>query len=300
MTILSDSVLIESKSARDNQLAQMPHERAASILNKVKALYFALWQGTGAATTEQIREFYEVKIDAVEAALRRCRGEFEADGLKTLKGKLLKDFKHVSASEAETSKAPSLTIWTPRASLRLGMTLVDSEIAKAVRTSLLDAAEAIPTAVDKVRELELQLAVAQAQREAALAHADTARTQERLMLATHAIATMHGSGMVALILGKPDAVVEPPPTVVEKTVLMTESGKALAAYKGLSKTKLAKRYGMKKAQDLVNWLHSVGKVELLQPGMTATPCEYVPWEEVKELDRLWSMRQGYRQRLIGE
>lgn len=156
MTILSDSVLLESKSARDNQLARVSHDRAATILGKVKGLYFALWQGVGAATTEQMREFFEVNIDAVEAALRRCRTEFQSDGLKTLKGKQIKDFKHVSALEAETSKAPSLTIWTPRAALRLGMVLQDSPVAKAVRTSLLDAVEVIPTAVDKVRELKLQ------------------------------------------------------------------------------------------------------------------------------------------------
>lgn len=120
------------------------------------------------------------------------------------------------------------------------------------------------------------------------------------MLATSAIATIHGSGMVALILGKPDAVVEPPPTIVEKTVLVNPSGKPIAAYQGLSKTKLAKRYGMNKAADFVTWLNSIGKADLLQPGMTATPCQYVSWEFVAELDRAWSERQGSRQRLLGE
>lgn len=74
---------------------------------------------------------------------------------------------------------------------------------------------------------------------------------------------MHGSGMVALILGKPDAMIEHV-TEVEKTVLCNERGQALATFKGLSKTKLAKRYGMKKAADVVAWLQSIGKVDLLQ------------------------------------
>ncbi len=305
--IVSDLVLIESKSARDNHLAQMPHERAQSILNKVKALYFALWQGTGAATTEQMKEFYEVKIDAIEAALRRCRNEFQSDGVKTLKRRQLKEFKQLSASEAESSNAASLTTWTPRAALRLGMVLQNSPVAKAVRTSLLDAAEAIPPAVEKVQELELELAIAQAQREtaqaqqqAAQANGETAKTQERLMLTSQAIAAMHGTGMVALILGNPDAVVEPPPTIVEKTVLVNPSGKPLAVYQGISKTKLAKRYGMKKPQDVVSWLQTIGKAGLLQRGLTATPCEFVPWEFVKELDQAWSERRGSRQRLLGE
>jgi hypothetical protein len=38
MTILSDSVLIESKAARDNQLECITHERATQTLIKVKTL----------------------------------------------------------------------------------------------------------------------------------------------------------------------------------------------------------------------------------------------------------------------
>jgi len=71
-------------------------------------------------------------------------------------------------------------------------------------------------------------------------------------------------------------------------------------YRGLSKTKLAKRYGMKKAADFVNWLQSIGKADLLQPGVAATPCQFVPFEFVAELDCLWAQRQGSRQRLLGE
>jgi len=118
MPILSDSVLVESRTARDDQLGDMPHQKAQTIIEKVKGLYFALWQGVGVATTEQMKEFYDVDIDAVESALRRYRGEFESDGLKTLKGKQLKDFKHASAAAAEASKISQLVTWTPRAAER--------------------------------------------------------------------------------------------------------------------------------------------------------------------------------------
>ena len=193
MSILSDSVLIESKSARENQLKNVSHDRANEILSKIKTLYVALWQGIGCATTEQVVEFYETKTDAVESALRRYRSEFESDGLKTLKGRQLKSFKDVSALVAESSKAPSLIIWTPRAALRLGMVLRDCALAASVRTSLLDAVEkVIPAQNQDIERLKLEL--------------ELALTHERLVLTTNAIATMHGSGMVALILGKPDAV----------------------------------------------------------------------------------------------
>jgi hypothetical protein len=55
--------------------------------------------------------------------------------------------------------------------------------------------------------------------------------------------------MVALILGKPDAVIEQF-TEVDKTILCNERGQPIKTYKGLSKTKLAKRYGMKKGDSL--------------------------------------------------
>lgn len=286
MSILSDSVLIESKSARENQLKNVSHDRALEILTKIKTLYVALWQGIGASTTEQVVEFYETKTDAVESALRRYRSEFESDGLKTLKGRQLKSFKDVSAIVAESSKAPSLIIWTPRAALRLGMVLRDCALAASVRTSLLDAVEKVlPAQNQEIERLKLEL--------------ELAKTHERLVLTTSALATMHGSGMVALVLGKPDAVVERV-TEVEKILLCNERGQPIKTYRGLSKTKLAKRYGMKKAADVENWLKSIGKADALQPAITAAPCQYVPFELVPELDRLWASRLGVRQRLIGE
>lgn len=98
MSIVSESVLLESKSARDNQMLQIPHERACDLLNKLKALYFAIWSGIGASTTAQMARFYEVDIDAIESVLRRHRDELELDGVQTLKGSPVKAFKDVSAS----------------------------------------------------------------------------------------------------------------------------------------------------------------------------------------------------------
>ncbi|MDV2997678.1 MAG: hypothetical protein N4J56_007383 [Chroococcidiopsis sp. SAG 2025] len=288
--ILSESVLVESKSARDRQLEGISASDATDALTKVKALYFALWKGEGIATTEQMAAFYEVSVEAVQKVIQRHRDELDFDSLKTLRGKALKD---VMDKMSITSKAPSLTIWTPRAALRLGMLLRDSPVAKVVRTSLLDAVEkVIPAQSDRIRELELE-------NQQLILQLELAKTQERLAATTSAIATLHGSGMVALILGKPDAVVERV-TQVETTILCNERGQPIKSYTGLSKTKLAKRYGMKKAADVVTWLESIGKADLLQSGLTAAPCQYLPLEYLSELDRLWAMKQGHRQRLLGE
>lgn len=291
MIIVSESVLIESKSARNNQLAQMPHERAVDVLNKVKAIVFALWQGTGTATTEQLAEFYEVPVGTIRPLLKPHKDEFESDGVKTLRSKALKDARCVIQLPCETSQA---LVWTPRAALRLGVLLRNSAIAKAIRTSLLDAVEhGVPAQSARIRELELE-------NQNLVLQLELAQTQERLIQTTQAIATLHGAGMLGLILGKPEAVVEPPPTVIEKTILVNQSGRPVRTYQGLSKTKLAKRYGFKKPQDLVNWMQSINKMDLIQPGITAASCQFVPFEYVPELDRLWAARLGSRQRLLGE
>lgn len=298
MTIVSDLVLIESKSARDNQLERLTHDSAQDILNRVKSLYFALWKGIGTATTEQLADFYEVPEVNIRQLIKPHQKEFELDGLKVARGKELKDASNPFLLATKTNQ---LTIWTPRAALRLGMVLRNSAVAKAVRTSLLDAVEyIIPAQAQEIERLKLELELARARDCAARSEESAARSQERLMAVSGAIVTIHGVGMLGLILGKPEAIVEAPPTVIEKTILVNQSGKPVKTYQGLSKTKLAKRYGMKKAADVENWLKSIGKADVLQPAITAAPCQYVPLEFVPELDRLWASRLGVRQRLLGE
>ena len=149
----------------------------------------------------------------------------------------------------------------------------------------------IPAQAQEIEKLKLQLEVAKAQKE-------TAYAQERLLAASSALAIINPA-LPALVLGRPDAVVTKT-EVVEKTVLVNDRGKAISTYEGISKTKLAKRYGMKRASDIVHWLKSIGKEDILKPGLTATACQYVPSSEIPELDRLWASRIGSRQFVIGE
>ena len=151
--------------------------------------------------------------------------------------------------------------------------------------------EVIPAQTQEIEKLKLQLEVAKAQQAAAFA-------QERLLAASSALAIINPA-LPALVLGRPDAVITKT-EVVEKTVLVNERGKAISTYEGISKTKLAKRYGMKKASDVVHRLKSIGKEDILKPGLTATACQYVPSSELPELDRLWASRIGSRQFVIGE
>ncbi len=118
------------------------------------------------------------------------------------------------------------------------------------------------------------------------------------MAASSALAIINPA-LPALVLGKPDAVLTKT-EVIEKTVLVNSQGRSIASYQGISKTKLAKRYGMKRASEVVEWLKSIGQEDVLESGLMAAPCQYVPWSEVEKLDRLWASRRGTRQFLIGE
>ena len=296
MTIVTSSVLIESKSARSNQLAQIDEERATEVLNKIKSLYFALWEGSNTTVTDQVAEFYEVPEGSLRKLLKFHRSEFESDGLKTIRGKALSDARYLWSLPSKTSQ---VTVWTPRAVLRAGMLMRDSEVAKAVRTSLLNAVEkVIPAQAEELERLRLENQNLHLQLEVAKAQKETAYAQERLLSASQILAMVNPT-LPALVLGKSDAVLTKT-EVIEKTVLVNERGKAISTYKGISKTKLAQRYGMKRAKEVVNWLRSIGKENVLKPGVTPTFCQYIPYSEIAELDRLWASRKGTRQFLIGE
>ncbi|NJO75774.1 MAG: hypothetical protein HC833_19625 [Leptolyngbyaceae cyanobacterium RM1_406_9] len=146
-----------SKAGGDRQIAEIPGEQAQEMLNRAKALMFAVWKGEGIATSEQVADFYEVTYevttDVVRDNVRRHRDEFEADGLKTIKGKALTE---VSEIISLTSQAVNVTLWMPRAALRLGMLLRDSEVAKQVRNLLVEMA-AQGGRSPSTRELELQI-----------------------------------------------------------------------------------------------------------------------------------------------
>jgi len=295
MNIVTESVLIESKSARNEQLANTTNERAEEILSKVKALlHFAQYQGDKIASTEAVAEFYEVPEDTVRQVVKRHRDELKSDGLETLSGKQLKD---VRDKLSLRSKTPQATVWTPRAALRLGMLLQHSEVAQAVRTSLLDVVEkVVPAQSKRIQELELQLAIAQANR-------DTVLSQERFLLRNEAIFTMHGAGQLALIQGRPEAVVTET-EIVRETVMVDQNLRPVATFNGMGISEIARKLGFtgkNATAQCKNWLKSVGiKDEDWVQEMTAHATPKLPRERLPELKQLWGERKGSRQLLIGE
>lgn len=145
--LLSTSVLVESSSARNQSLLGIAaKDSEILILNKVKPVFFALWENVGIATTEQVAGFYEVSVDAVKKAVSRSQEEFDLDGLDVLSGDKL-DF--VRDKLSLTKKVRSLTVWNPRAVIRLGFLLRDSSVAVKVRTVALNVLQGVGQILDK-------------------------------------------------------------------------------------------------------------------------------------------------------
>lgn len=146
---MNNLALCESKSLREEQLKGLSQDRALETLDKAKALVMAVHQGTGIATTEQVAEYFEVSVETIQSIVKSNRIELQSDGLRLFKGK---DLKEVLSVIDKSDNVPTLTIWTPRATLRCGMLLRDSEVAKQLRTTLLNVVETIPTDRQKLEQ----------------------------------------------------------------------------------------------------------------------------------------------------
>ena len=158
------------------------------------------------------------------------------------------------------------------------------------------ATEIIPAQSQEIERLKLELELAHAQE-------STARTQERLMQATNAIANLHGTGMVALILGKPDAILTHT-EVIEKTIAVDpKTGRVLAQSDGLTIGYLTKRLGFKNNEQTWQWLNSVqlGKDSgAWSKELTAHPTLKLPRQLLPQVQRLFAYQVGNRQLLLGE
>lgn len=137
--------LVESKDLREEFIDRV------DVLDKVKSLL--LLPDVEMATVEQVAEFYESKIETVKSLVKYHKDEFQEDGYSILKSQdlgrlnfnLPKIFRHkgvfeVHFSDGSSKKFPyrGVALFPKRAILRVGMLLRDSEVAKEVRTRLLD------------------------------------------------------------------------------------------------------------------------------------------------------------------
>lgn len=151
---MKETQFIDDKVLRDKSVKHY------EVLEKVKELL--LIPNTKWATQKQVAEYYEVGEKTIETIYSRHRDELESDGVSL---KSYKEFLNIQNEGLEISYVVGKTIFTfangneltvpnrglkvfpRRAILRVGMLLRDSEVAKEVRTQLLNIEEKTSTEI---------------------------------------------------------------------------------------------------------------------------------------------------------
>ncbi|GAA1358934.1 hypothetical protein [Streptomyces beijiangensis] len=136
----SEIALLESRALRADHLGRL------DVLEKVKALQL-LPDGLH-VTTEGVAQYFGVHKEAVHSLVRRHRDELTSSGMVTLSGSDLRGpdvVKTTTSSEGAGESYPQRRrhqrLFTRRAMLNIAMLLRDSDVARCVRTYLLDTEE---------------------------------------------------------------------------------------------------------------------------------------------------------------
>ncbi|MFJ8843619.1 hypothetical protein ACIRFF_12015 [Streptomyces cyaneofuscatus] len=134
----TEVALLESRALRVEQMGRV------DILDKVKSLVM-LPDGIH-VRTEDVARYFEVSTASVRRLTDRHQEEFTENGLRLLRGSDLRSFHSDMMSlwkgkgaESYPQAATQLRLYTRRTVLNVAMLLRDSDIARCVRTYLLDA-----------------------------------------------------------------------------------------------------------------------------------------------------------------
>ncbi|PCG83512.1 hypothetical protein CIB93_24230 [Streptomyces sp. WZ.A104] len=134
----TEAALLESRTLRVEQLGRV------DVLDKVKGLVM-LPDGIH-VRTEDVARYFEVSTGAVRRLTDRHQEELAENGMRVLRGSELQSFHSDMMSlwagdgvESYPQAATQLRIYTRRTVLNVAMLLRDSDIARCVRTYLLDA-----------------------------------------------------------------------------------------------------------------------------------------------------------------
>ncbi|MFB8074676.1 hypothetical protein [Streptomyces californicus] len=138
----TEVALLESRALRGEQMGRV------DVLDKVKSLVM-LPDGIH-VRTEDVARYFEVSTGAVRRLADRHQQEFAENGMRLLRGSDLRSFHSDIMSlwsgdgrESYPQAATQLRLYTRRTVLNIAMLLRDSDIARCVRTYLLDAEESL-------------------------------------------------------------------------------------------------------------------------------------------------------------
>lgn len=127
---VDEVALTESRSLRAQYVTRV------DVLEKVKAL--TLLPDGVHATTEIVAGYYEVPVETIKSLVKDNREELTANELRTLRGAELRSLKDLSGIDP---RVPHLTVFTRRTMLNVGQLLTESQVARQVRTYLLNVEE---------------------------------------------------------------------------------------------------------------------------------------------------------------
>ncbi len=182
MTIISESILSESQTARNNLIGGITEEEAVKILNQVKTISFASWSNSLIASTGQLAYFFEVGHSrVVRDILRTYREEFKSDGVQTLKAEAAEQAR--SAMSRSLERSAFSIVCTPLSALRLAIFLRDNPIAKKVIEITLNTLQGESTEKSRQKQLELEIELSLAKESAAVA-------QKQLIICCHKLAQL--------------------------------------------------------------------------------------------------------------
>lgn len=121
--------ILENQSTREGFIDQV------GVLEKVKDLL--LLADSEFATTQQVADYYEVGLEAIQSLTKDNREELECNGMKLYKRS---EILIVLKGQLGNIKIPNrgMKLFSKRTILNVGMLLRDSKVAKEVRSRLLD------------------------------------------------------------------------------------------------------------------------------------------------------------------
>jgi HJR/Mrr/RecB family endonuclease len=131
--VINEVALVESQALRQS------FTERTEALDRVKAL--SLLPDGMHVTTAMVAVYFEVAETVINNLLSRHREELESNGLRVIRGAELQKFKELTLSSYPRSypkPRSSMALWPRRTVLNVAMLLRDSEVARRVRTYLLD------------------------------------------------------------------------------------------------------------------------------------------------------------------
>ena len=122
---MNELELLERKDLRMDFIERL------EVLDKVKSIIF--FMETQICTTEQVAEYFEVSKGTLDSLVKDNKLELVENGMVSLKGESLKQFKSDLGNPNSLNRVPNLNIFNKQSILKIAFLLTESDIALKIR-----------------------------------------------------------------------------------------------------------------------------------------------------------------------